>query len=106
MHATTQGEKVANAFQGAVKEMPDRVEKAAGPVMDQATRVATEALHKTRDAVAVATEKGADIADQAKDRAVDAKELFETTVRANPALCVGLALAAGLIVGAAWNSKR
>ncbi len=109
MHNTTQADKISNAAESALsalREAPGQIEKTLSPVLDHATQAATDAMQKTQDAVAVATEKGLKAADQAKERAVDAKEFFETTVRANPAICVALALAAGCIIGAAWNSKR
>jgi ElaB/YqjD/DUF883 family membrane-anchored ribosome-binding protein len=109
MHSTTLTDKVSNASESALntlKEAPGQIEKTLSPVLDHATQAATDAIQKTQDAAAVATEKGIKVANQAKERAVDAKEVFETTVRANPALSVGLALAAGCIVGAAWNSRR
>ncbi|MFY9831383.1 MAG: hypothetical protein WAK66_01510 [Methylocystis sp.] len=109
MHSTTLTDKVSNASESALntlREAPGQIEKTLSPIVDHATQTATDAMRKTQDAVAVATEKGLKAADQAKERAVDAKELFETTVRANPAICVALALAAGCILGAAWNSKR
>jgi ElaB/YqjD/DUF883 family membrane-anchored ribosome-binding protein len=109
MHSTTLTDKVSNASESALnalREAPGQIEKALNPVLDHATQAATDAIHTTQGAVAVATEKGLKAADHAKERAVDAKGVFESTVRANPALCVGLALAAGCIVGAAWNSRR
>lgn len=107
MHGTT--DKISNASESALKalrEAPGQIGKTLNPVLDQATQAATDAMEKTQDAAAVATEKGIKAANQAKERAIDAKEDFATIVRANPLLCVGLALAAGCIVGAAWNSRR
>jgi ElaB/YqjD/DUF883 family membrane-anchored ribosome-binding protein len=109
MHSTTLTDKVSNASESALnalREAPGQIEKTLSPALDHATQAATDAMRKTQDTVAVATKKGLKAADQAKERAVDAKEVFESTVRANPVLCVGLALAAGCIVGAAWNSRR
>lgn len=107
MHTTT--EKISNASESALnalKEAPGQIGKTLSPAMEQATQAATDAMQKTQDAAAVATEKGMKVATQAKERAVDAKGAFETTVRENPVLWVGLALAAGCLVGAAWNSRR
>ena len=102
-------DRVPNASESALKalrETPGQIEKTFSPALDQATQAATDAIRNTQDAMTVATEKSLKAADQAKERAVDAREAFETIVRANPALCVGLALAAGCMLGAAWNSRR
>jgi ElaB/YqjD/DUF883 family membrane-anchored ribosome-binding protein len=107
MHTTT--DKISNASESAMKalrEAPGQIGKTLSPVLDQATQAATDAMERTQDAAAAATEKGIKVATQATERAVEAKEDFATIVRANPVLCVGLALAAGCLVGAAWNSRR
>jgi ElaB/YqjD/DUF883 family membrane-anchored ribosome-binding protein len=107
MHSTT--DKISHASESALnalREASGQIGKTLSPVMDQATQAAADAIQKTQDAAAVATEKGIKAATHANERAVDAKEVFESTVRRNPVLCVGLALAAGCIVGAAWNSRR
>jgi ElaB/YqjD/DUF883 family membrane-anchored ribosome-binding protein len=107
MHSTT--DKLSNAADSAAnafKDVRGQVEKNLGPVLDQATQAAGAAVQKTQDAVAVASERGMKAASQAAVKAGDAREVLETTVRANPVLWVGLALAAGWIVGAAWNSSK
>jgi len=45
-----------------------------------------------------------EIAEEARERFVEAKDLVETMVKTRPALALGAALAAGVVIG--WLIKR
>jgi len=78
MHSTTLTDKVSNASESALNALRRRgqIEKTLSPALDHATQAATDAMQKTRRGGG-RDQKGLKAADQAKERAVDAKEVFE-----------------------------
>ena len=84
----------------------DTLAEDARALLDATSEVAGEKVAEARDRLSVALERGKEMYDDVKERAVAGAKAGDECVRGNPYAAIGIAVGVGLLIGYVFARPR